>query len=679
MAENVTISLLPVSLALVHLPRSRLESLTTHVLSQILLPNPTFLNITCNEIELSLFAEHHVLKDFEKIAKKDAHKLAKAMKESTDEQSRAQVRRRRRKHVVEHWEPVEVSSDRWSVLQIDSHSDQLDNSGARVRELSAPLAAAGISILYQSSYMSDFIFVKSARLSQVMSLLASAGFNLYSSDPTNFTAQLSTFTSPLLSPTPDDNSSISLLDLTTVAQRVDPEGRAIFTRSRSGTDSTSISSGSRGTPLPPLLHMSGRLDFAFPADPTVSSPISVASECDEMKTPAPAPKSVVSRSQSHSPSGCEVSLLAPDLTYVGLADEHVDMWGLKIIKLVAFPRLIVGGDRSTESLSSGSSSGGTRFLSSSPSAVDFDAAVAPPVFPTNPLDEVSLRIITASDVGNTSGSDTTTRVGLDSPKEELAVYDSAEATVSELRRRKKWEEGSEQSSDDENTSPSSDEEGDSEAKFERERSSSASSSGRPSLAHYDTLDTLYTLDTVMTVETVRPAPVSESIESTEDVDAAKRSRSPSTSSSSSSSSSASISPPPLVPFFSFTRTTEGSSLTAPVSLLAALFPPDQRHMVICSDELDVLDSRQSSPAVDEEEALQDAEEDDADRGPQGPLKCLQIDLRKFGLDKYGLVNRFSRTLEENGINHIYNSTFKTANLLVDKAHATRAQALLRSC
>lgn len=34
-----------------------------------------------------------------------------------------------------------------------------DTSGARVHELSAPLAAAGISILYQSSYMSDFIFV----------------------------------------------------------------------------------------------------------------------------------------------------------------------------------------------------------------------------------------------------------------------------------------------------------------------------------------------------------------------------------------------------------------------------------------------------------------------------------------------------------------------------------------
>ena len=48
-------------------------------------------------------------------------------------------------------------------------------------------------------------------------------------------------------------------------------------------------------------------------------------------------------------------------------------------------------------------------------------------------------------------------------------------------------------------------------------------------------------------------------------------------------------------------------------------------------------------------------------------------------EKHGLVNRFSRALEENGINHMYSSTYKTANLLIDKAHASRAQALLRSC
>ena len=48
----------------------------------------------------------------------------------------------------------------------------LDTSGARVHELSAPLAAAGISILYQSSYMSDFIFVRIAHFLLNVKVLA---------------------------------------------------------------------------------------------------------------------------------------------------------------------------------------------------------------------------------------------------------------------------------------------------------------------------------------------------------------------------------------------------------------------------------------------------------------------------------------------------------------------------
>lgn len=163
-------------------------------------------------------------------------------------------------------------------------------------------------------------------------------------------------------------------------------------------------------------------------------------------------------------------------------------------------------------------------------------------------------------------------------------------------------------------------------------------------------------------------------------------------------------PESAVGFFSFTRTGEGSSLTTDASLLAMLFPPHERHMVISSGELD---------AVDDPIAAENDSDDDGEKS--GLVKCLQIDLRRFGLgelcflsrsfailtidlDKHGLVNRFSRVLEEENINHMYSSTFKTANLLVchdsscsdqlnvdmihaqvDKAHANRAQALLRSC
>ena len=165
---QVTISLLPASLSLVHIPRSRLPQLSHPVLRQILQPKPTFLNITCNEFELSIFADETMLDDFEPIARRDRCKQ-RSRSGSASSQGRSSS-------TTDH-ELVEISYEKWSVLQIDSHSDQIglstsyspldlidvlsDSSGERVYEVSAPLAAAGISILYQSTYMSDFIFVLS--------------------------------------------------------------------------------------------------------------------------------------------------------------------------------------------------------------------------------------------------------------------------------------------------------------------------------------------------------------------------------------------------------------------------------------------------------------------------------------------------------------------------------------
>ncbi|KAH0839832.1 hypothetical protein J3R83DRAFT_779 [Lanmaoa asiatica] len=116
--SNVTISLLPVSLSLVHVPRSRLPQLSHPVLRQILQPNPTFLNVTCNEIELSLFAEHHILADFELIARRDRHRL----------RSRSGSGSAHRRPAFDDNDRVEFSCEKWKVLQLDSHSDQLGTS-----------------------------------------------------------------------------------------------------------------------------------------------------------------------------------------------------------------------------------------------------------------------------------------------------------------------------------------------------------------------------------------------------------------------------------------------------------------------------------------------------------------------------------------------------------------------
>ncbi|KAI0960460.1 hypothetical protein AcW1_004966 [Taiwanofungus camphoratus] len=506
--------------------------------------------------------------------------------------------------------------------------------------------------------MSDFIFVKSFRLSQVMSLLASAGFDLYSSDPRNLTAQLSTFTSPLLSPAADDSTSIHLLDLAAMStmslqqgNSIDPDGGAVFTRSRSSTNSSSASSQSRGQPVPPHLQMSNPLDFSIGL-PTAND----RTEAEDMdpNTPAPPPRPSVSRAQSHSPSGCDVRVLPPDLTYIGLADDSADMWGLKIVKLVAFPELIAG-------LSGQTVDGASH--SSSPVPVSMHDSI---ILPSG-----QMHIAAAIEGETESGSDTTTRVGLDSPKQDPELRASSESPLFDLTRSR----ASDDDPDDDLDNNSSDEDGYFSASPRRSteehpsleeysdtscvsESPAKSNTGRPLLPHHDTFNT---------VNTIHPF--------NDDHDhIATRSRSRSVSVSSNLSNSRTLSP--LVPFFSFTRTSEGSSLTAPVPLLAKLFPSSERHMVICSDELDIMDSRNASPTVDNVEDL-DSEQDEMEA--QGPLRCLQIDLRKFGLDKHGLVNRFSRTLEENGINHMYNSTYKTANLLVDRAHASHAQALLRSC
>ncbi|KIP12775.1 hypothetical protein PHLGIDRAFT_123851 [Phlebiopsis gigantea 11061_1 CR5-6] len=581
MASSATISLLPVSLSLVHIPRSRIKDQVHPLLRQLLLPSPTFLNVTSNEIEISVFAEHYTLQDFEFSAQQDA-----LNKSSSRE--RPSLRNERRKHSAQReWDPIEVSHERWNVLQIDSHFDGLDTSGARVHELSAPLAAAGISILYQSSYMSDFIFVKEHRLAEVMSLLGTSGFDLYQSDPDNLTSQLSRLTSPILSPlthAEEDDVSIHLLDLS-AALPISPEAGAVLTRSRSSTDAS--------------------VKSAF------SSPVYTRNDVDSPMEDNTAglskdPKSALTRSHSHSPSGSDVRVLDPDLTCIGLSDDSVDIWALKIVKLVAFPDLVCPTQNG--------------LATPSPPKPSFGAPET-----SDPLTQ------------SEGESDSTARFDDSLTDDECRA--SSESPIFDPDEGKTWEDAKYD---------------DAESSEDEESASNSPEAQRTPLLNLDSEKT--------TMSHLRPKR-----------HAARR-------------SSRMLQPPPeppLVPFFSFTRTPEGSSLTAPVDVLASLFPPSERHMVICSGELDVLDSRAGSPVDIEAEELYDVDESSDQTfvlpETEGTLRCLQIDLRKFGLDKHGLITRYSRTLEENGINHLYSSTYKSANLLVDKAHARRAQALLRSC
>ncbi|KAL1739220.1 hypothetical protein HDZ31DRAFT_49730, partial [Schizophyllum fasciatum] len=410
--------------------------------------------------------------------------------------------------------------------------DLSDNSGARVNELSAPIAAAGISILYQSSYMSDFILVKESRLAEVMSLFSVAGFDLYSTCPPE-----SPMLSPITSPSLEDNHAADKHST-----------GAVLTRTRSNVDAPSTT-------------------------PSRSSSIDHDHE---------------SSRKSHSPVNGDVKVLAQDLTCIGLVDSEVESWALKIIKLVAFPDLI--------------------YL---------------------PVQDVA----TPHPHDHTLGP--TTLVFEDQEPFFCSSHDPP--------------------SDD--SSSSTDEDGYFSHSPGGEHSSSSSSSTSASASRSST-------DLTSTREQPHLAPASKHIVS---------SLTPLTSLSADTPRATPFHPPskrPTVPFFSFTRSPEGSSLTAGSDLLAALFPPAERHMVLCGGELDAADSRAAGQVLLEE---------DNDADDSACLNCLQIDLRRFGLDKHGIINRYSRILEEHGINHMYSSTSHTANLLVSKRHANRAAALLRGC
>ncbi|KAH0587850.1 hypothetical protein H2248_006605 [Termitomyces sp. 'cryptogamus'] len=554
---QVTISLLPSSLSLVHIPRSRLPHLSHPILRQVLRPDPTFLNITCNEFELSLFADESVLEDFEPIARKDRLKQRARHSSNSGRVSRSRE-----------IEPVEVSYERWCVLQVDSHNDQLDTSGARVNEVSAPLAAAGISILYQSSYMSDFILVKESRLQETMSLLAEAGFEIFSSASESAS-------SPIVSPRQAFSSSIHDF-------RPDSVLSSSLTRVRNGTDPTGV-----------------KLDFISVWD-------------DHQKPfdgPTPPSDHKAPRKKSTSPNAGDVQLLSSDLACVGLSEElGADHWGLKIVKLVAFPELISSPAPPPYvprvSISSPVIQSALFPLVKSPTSL-FD--LSPPVFS---------RKRSSSPTGTESSASSSEDDGYFShspqTKSSLSVVTMASRSQTDLR----------------------------------DLSPNVSSPFKHRSRHI--MQPFSPLSSTSCNKIIAPDPVTPSV---------KGSR---------------------IPFFSYTRTAEGSSLTADVYILSALFPPPERHMIICSGELDAADNRLNGP-----HPLDDLlSNDDASEGsdPDGSiLSCLQIDLQRFGLDKYGLVNRFSKVLEQNKINHMYSSTFKTANLLVDKKHARRAQALLCNC
>lgn len=368
--------------------------------------------------------------------------------------------------------------------------------------------------------------VKESRLLEVMGLLASAGFDPYSADPNLLTSRI---VSPILSPTAQDESP-SIMDIGHADISIGPG--PVLTPA-SGIPDTPIASEAQS--LPPQ------------DEPKMEHPSVPPDEPIQPDLASPGP-----RSKSHSPTSGEVCALPSDLTCVGLSNDSVDHWGLKIIKLVAFPDLIP--EPESEITPSRHSK----------SFDDINGASEPLVISTaSVLNARGRRVAMKDDSASSSDED---GYFSHSPERSSSLVTSTSRSSPDLTR-----------------------------------SSNISRSFKPSSKH---VLSPFILD----------ASTSRSDVSTTSPTADKSHRTES-----------------KVPFFSFTRTSEGSSLTTDVNLLAALFPRSERHMVICSGELDAVDDRNANPSFIDFH-------DDDEEGPQGnTLKCLQIDLRRFGLGEASFI------------------------------------------
>ncbi|EUC65355.1 ACT family 7 protein [Rhizoctonia solani AG-3 Rhs1AP] len=502
---DVTITVLDIALRLCTIPRSRLPETTHYVVQQFLRQRPTFLNITLNTSELSIFAEQTTLDDFRPLA-------------------------RRGRLGARSGAPVEISQETWSVLQIDE--DKFGDAGTRVCEISAALARAGISILYQSSYMSDFILVKSSSLPSVIALLAHAGFGLYSTDAVALTSSVSP---PIIDPPVAlEERGMSVRGSLVLDGDVGTHGFGLelmniddtFALSSPKRHRSTSNSSFQSITLPPGVYPL--------ASSAISPPSSLSAESSDSER-EDEPKQRTGRELSTIPPSVEA--VATDLAVIGLSEDASDSWLSRMILLMLYPNMII-----------------TPWAS--PAAC-------------KPQDETDLEPETPAELDNHC-----------SPYNEEEQYSASPAS--------------------------------------------------PAASH---------------------SPASSHAEPTSNV------RSPSTRLR---SSRRSASPPQ--PFFSFTRAKgECASVVADVRLLASLFPPADRHMVLSAHELEGVD----------EIAMTSGD-------VKAAMRCLTIDL-PHGLDAHGLVNHFSSTLHNNGINHLYSSTYKTANLLVDRQDAERAETLLRSC
>ncbi|GAA5913894.1 hypothetical protein JCM6882_004389 [Rhodosporidiobolus microsporus] len=522
---------------------------------------------------------------------------------------------------------VVVSPDLWVALEIAFGGNGWEQAGSRVHSLSSPLAARGVSILFLSTFYSDYILVRASSLPLVTSILEEEGFAFAEPVDEREEREVEEFLGGDGEGSEEDDAEGRTSGVSTRRGSRDDGGGGLasmtsslvlsdeplpgggggrsssphaYRSSSTSSHQSRSQSRSHSRTTTPGVSRSNSLNLHLSSSPSHSrSPSSTRTTTATPPAPSPAP----------SPgAGPSLSLLPDELICVGLScatASHTSLWRQKVVEALFFPERLLPRPHTASSASNTSSaaaSASTSTSSSSAQTATHPTHLQPPPTPflalTQTADSASLtadvrllRALFSPSSGNGSNPDSGSGLGAGEGhgEGEGGLLEGMVFAVGEGGVRGVWEgeegvgSGFGSPGEEESASETEEEEeggGESDGGFSFRESESSSSGGE-------------------------------------------------------------------------SDTGEGGAGAA------RGWGGDQRRAPHGSiEEGEQGDDPPPPPPPPNERTL---------------LKCLQLDLVRFGLDKPGLVEHYASLLISSGITSLmYQSTFGSANILVAKRDVGRA-------
>lgn len=220
-----------------------------------------------------------------------------------------------------------------------------EKAGERVRDISAPLAEEGISILFLSTYVSDYLLLKAHRLNDVTTILERSGFNFTANDEDDDDDETSSVQSPM-----SRHPSLSRSSTFGSARGGGHKGSASGSGSLAGSlvlsDRGSV--GSRtGTTMSRTDSVGSRLgrttststnggeNVSVSDSPAVSATASTSTEAPRSSSPVALPAPTPFN------PGENLTVLPDELVCVGLSLAHEELWRAKLLQAIFFPKQVL--------------------------------------------------------------------------------------------------------------------------------------------------------------------------------------------------------------------------------------------------------------------------------------------------------------------------------------------------